>query len=604
MLAKPNDSLDTTRVFLPHTPFGLAQFERSSSISSKELCQNQLHLYAAVKKRFFFLSALMLLAMTKSVAMSLGPNRSITLIGRPLDMSVQAVLDAQENLGSLCLEADVFYGDNQLSKSRVRVTAEKLSPASQDAVVRVRSSSVVNEPVVMIYLRVGCQQKTERRYVLLADIAPEVPADANAVSPLAPPLQLSPPLVMLPPASLPTVNPSVNRRTSAGKNPADSAGTRATAEAIFADNLGVPKRTVKKRDHQAAGLGATQLSAANRARLKLEPLDLTIERDPQLKLSLELLSLPASSPEERSAAAALWRAISAQPLDILRDIERLQSLENSVRSLQEKNQKTQQSVNDLVVKLQQVESARYANALVYALTFFLLVALGGLAYLLRKKLFRRRFANRATPWWRQGESQQSVHQSWLDSEVHGTFIDSDETTAGRKTNSELSLKADLAELGRKFDAARADMNYPKKFGRSGEFELPETPGSSPDSQPKTLVCASIQPLSATSDQDNSAQQVDLTKPMPASAATPVSQFQEIDLDFTELPDTQNALPFDLPDPKTFDALHKDVNAGPPAPNRELQTETKQQENAGNLIEFDTLNADFNASERLKRLERS
>ena len=123
------------------------------------------------------------------MATSLGRHRGAVLIGRPLDISVQAVLDAQEDLSSLCLDADVFYADNKLDKSRVRVTAEKASPTSQDALIRIRSAAVIDEPVVTVYLRVGCQQKTERRYVALADMASEtVPEKASqpAAQPVAP----------------------------------------------------------------------------------------------------------------------------------------------------------------------------------------------------------------------------------------------------------------------------------------------------------------------------------------------------------------------------------------------------------------------------------
>ena len=76
-------------------------------------------------------------------------------------------------------------------------------------------------------------------------------------------------------------------------------------------------------------VAATQVTKAvgpTKARLKLEPLDLVMERDPQLKVSAELLSIPAVNQQQRAAANALWRALSAQPQDILREAEKLQSL--------------------------------------------------------------------------------------------------------------------------------------------------------------------------------------------------------------------------------------------------------------------------------------
>ena len=135
------------------------------------------------------------------MAMSLGRLSGAMLIGKPLDMSVQAALDAQDDAGSLCLEADVFYGDSKMDKSRVRLTLEKSASAPQQSLIRIRSAVLVDEPVVTLYLRVGCQQKTERRYVSLAELVSEAVPNRNfpATMPQASPVK---------PALLPGVNVS------------------------------------------------------------------------------------------------------------------------------------------------------------------------------------------------------------------------------------------------------------------------------------------------------------------------------------------------------------------------------------------------------------
>ena len=88
------------------------------------MCQNQGNQICpgVVNKIFIALSFLLLLPTTASMAMSLGRLNGAALIGRPLDMSVQAVLEPQDDASNLCLEADVFYADNKLEKSRLRVT--------------------------------------------------------------------------------------------------------------------------------------------------------------------------------------------------------------------------------------------------------------------------------------------------------------------------------------------------------------------------------------------------------------------------------------------------------------------------------------------------
>lgn len=322
------------------------------------------------------------------MAMSLGRLSGAMLIGRPLDMSVQAMMNVQDEADSSCLDADVFYGDSKLDKSRVRVTLEKSASIPQQALIRIRSAVLVDEPVVMLYLRVGCQQKTERRYVSLAELLSEAVPDRNALAPMS---QVSPATS----AALPAINAT---RSAALVDGLPAVPTQTPALARKPKNQRVP----------AATLDAKAVAPA-KARLKLEPLDLTVERDLQLKVSTDLLSSPAANSRERAAASALWRALSAQPQDILRDAEKLQSLENSVRGLQVQGQKTLASIDDLNVKLEQAETVRSANVLVYALIFLLLLALAGLAYLLRHRFIGQGGDTDEKLWWRKNDSHKK-HQ--------------------------------------------------------------------------------------------------------------------------------------------------------------------------------------------------
>ena len=404
----------------------------------------------------------MLLAAANSIATSLGRHRGAALIGRPLDISVQAVLDAQDDVSGLCLDADVFYADNKLDKSRVRVTAEKGASGPQDAVIRIRSTSLIDEPVVTIYLRVGCQQKTERRYVLLADLVSEGISDRSVTTPVSPPMQVSPLLVTRPAAISPPVNLPAAKPARKSRTPDDAANVTLSTEIVNADMLGGSKRgTGQKKERTAAALVTAKASPTNRPRLKLEPLDLSIDRDPQLKSSAQLLSSPASSPQERSAAAALWRAITAQPQDILRDAEKLQILESSVRSLQAQSQKTQQSINELGVKLHQAESERYANTLVYALALFLLLAIAGVAYLMRGQFLRRRVKGSDKPWWRKTETRESPRSAWADSDASVDILASQQKTSVKKNKPEPLSNAGAAASDRKPNPNSLDVNLSK-----------------------------------------------------------------------------------------------------------------------------------------------
>ena len=120
-----------------------------------------------IEKRCLWAGSLLLSVAVVSSAATLGPNLRSAVLGQPLDLSMQLMLDAGEDPSALCLDADVFYVDKPLDKSLVQISTEK-SGNAQDRLVRVRSAVPVEGPVVTVHLRAGCIQKSTRRYVVLA----------------------------------------------------------------------------------------------------------------------------------------------------------------------------------------------------------------------------------------------------------------------------------------------------------------------------------------------------------------------------------------------------------------------------------------------------
>ena len=101
-------------------------------------------------------------------ALTLGRARGAALIGRPLEITVPVTLDAATG-ESPCATAELYYGDTQVATPSVRWEAS--SPTQ--GVVRVTSSSPLDEPMATLYLHIGCTQPSTRRYVLLAEPPPE-----------------------------------------------------------------------------------------------------------------------------------------------------------------------------------------------------------------------------------------------------------------------------------------------------------------------------------------------------------------------------------------------------------------------------------------------
>ncbi|MBX3659422.1 MAG: hypothetical protein KF740_13390 [Ramlibacter sp.] len=357
---------------------------------------------SVLKFRHTVAGGILLFAAVNALALTLGRSRGAVLIGQPLNLAVQVRLDPSEEIAASCFEADVFHADNRVDGGRVSVAFEPGSDG-RDGLVRVRSSAPVDEPVVTVYLRAGCSQKVTRRYVLLADVPSEVLApaptvQAQAVAPVSPPVVVTPTPRPPTPSPAPAPAPAPARAAAKPEAPAAADQPKATPAAR-------PRKERSEKTASPSSSTAKRRSAeariARRARLKLEPLDLTEERDPTLKATAEMQSVPVVSDAQRAQAAALWRALTAQPQDLLRDAQRLQALEADVKGLREQTTKNQASLGALRAQLQQAESERYANGLVYALVVALGLLLALAAYFWQRG---RSVSHRGRDWWRRSET--------------------------------------------------------------------------------------------------------------------------------------------------------------------------------------------------------
>ncbi|QTN29329.1 hypothetical protein HZ993_05740 [Rhodoferax sp. AJA081-3] len=290
-----------------------------------------------------------------SAALTLGRAKGSVFLGQALKLTVPVQMEVGEGRASLCFEADVFYGDTRLDAGRVSVSSELL-PQTPLANVTIFAQGAVDEPVVTVYLRAGCEAKTTRRYVLLAEVAPAV-----AVPP--------------PSASALPVVPPVARPLPALRTPQNE------SRAAAAPRPAKPPRVPPSRG----------------AQLKLEPLDVTQDRDPTLKLSTELVVEEGGDLQRSARADALWRSLNTTPQDILATDSRQQALGADLKSLQGITTKNRQLLEDMTRRLDRAEAGRYANPVVYGLLLSLVVC-----GLLIAWMWRRAQSGALTrdPWWR------------------------------------------------------------------------------------------------------------------------------------------------------------------------------------------------------------
>lgn len=338
------------------------------------------HMKQKHTKKHLVLGVALVCVATTSAALTLGRARGAVLLGQPLSLTVAVQAETDDAAADLCFDADVFYGDTRQEASRVSVSPVRQETGAPTA-VRVSVASPVDEPIVTVYLRSGCGQKTSRKYVLLSDlasdVAPALPTESVARAARAPqPAAVTEPVAV---ASIAPTQPG-NLKSSTGKS----------------SSVAKKQAAVTARPESSRPSAVLKPATPSKSRLKLSILDLVDIKDPTLKLSNELSALPSGDALKRDTALALWRSLNTSPQDLIKDETQQKALSDDLKSLRDISAKNQKELQELSGRLQQAESERYSNPLVYALGALLLMA--GLALLAMFLKLRR--SGDESPWWR------------------------------------------------------------------------------------------------------------------------------------------------------------------------------------------------------------
>ncbi|MCY7306455.1 MAG: hypothetical protein LH632_09945, partial [Rhodoferax sp.] len=126
---------------------------------------------------------------------------------------------------------------------------------------------------------------------------------------------------------------------------------------------------------------------AGQSRLKLDPIEVLAERVATLESST------ANVPNELATRGA-------------QEAQRLKALEDNVKSLLALASKNEASLLDLRTRLQQAESERYSNPVIYVLALLLLASLASIAVLLTRR--RRSSSGAAGNWWSDSPSTEKA----------------------------------------------------------------------------------------------------------------------------------------------------------------------------------------------------
>lgn len=350
-----------------------------------------------------------------STALTLGQPQGAAWVGRPLDIVIPVSLAEGERRDSLCAEAELVQGSTRVDDRRVTVSVGAgASPGSMR--LHVHSSVPVDEPVVQLTVRAGCEMNSSRQYVLLADM----PSDVSAVSGMETATPRSLPAVVprsepfgvvrgaaspstavdadqgaaTVPATAPRerVRPVPPRPTTVRNRSEDRSEGRRPVQQAAAPRRAVASAKPPVVPSVAPTVAAVQApqGTASGARLQLDGLDPASVRNPASPASAPAAgaSAPAPSPAQGASApaasdAAAVAAAIAQPEELQRANERLQSLEATLKVLREQSAQNQRMLMEVRSELAEARDSRYANPLVYILTLLLLLALVALGLLWR-----------------------------------------------------------------------------------------------------------------------------------------------------------------------------------------------------------------------------
>lgn len=401
---------------------------------------------SVVKLRNTLIGTALLVVAIGSSALSIGRARGNAVLGQPLDISFEVRLDSPDDSSAPCVSADILHGDTRVDTSRTRFSVEPAG-SPQDVVIRMRSPVVVDEPIVSVVLRVGCQQNTTRRYDFLADFPVESRATVPAMNAsLAPPPVVTAPLATAPAPgaeSAAATAPVVPRPAAAPRAPAPAARLKASptpAPARAAPRSVAPKAAPVVR----APAVVVPEAAAAKPRLKLESVEVVAERNAALKPSQELLSAPAAdNTAQRSEAAALWRAMNSSPEEVAAQAKKLEESEAANKALREQSARNDARLTDLQNRLQKIEEERYANGVTYGLAALLLAVAALAAYLWVK---RREAETMAPEWWRnRSGTTEEVHSEGLGVVSTGTAMAGPASVPGQARVSKVDVDLDRVQ---------------------------------------------------------------------------------------------------------------------------------------------------------------
>ena len=333
-------------------------------------------------------------AASDALALGFGHIPGSMPFGQALDLSVPVRLDAGESLAPGCVQAEVHVGEQRLAPGAVVLTLERRGEARDDMRLRIRSATLVQEPLVAVNLTVGCNGSVSRQFVVFADpldrrvaatLAAAAEVRAAPARPFAAEAALSAtPQPVLRPAAAVTASAAGSRPTSNDKRPMAKKASRGAQ----VDASGPPIQASSKAASLAATAEKTKRSIpAASPRLKLE--------DPEELLKAATLAVAA---QDAALASASQAARAAQAAASAAE-QRLVALESNLVTLRNEAAAHRAAIDQMRSRLAQSDD----QSLVQTVLMVIVLALGALTLWLGWRV-RSLQRERQAAWWQGAQS--------------------------------------------------------------------------------------------------------------------------------------------------------------------------------------------------------
>lgn len=350
-----------------------------------------------------FAVSMLALVPAASWALGLGKPSTRAVLGETLRLTVPVRLEPGEQVANDCVSAEVYFGDDKLAGTVVSAQVLPVSGSAAESArggartLLVRTTALINEPVVTVYLSAGCQARITRKFIALAD----PPSDMTPLAPVAEQALSQAVAEVAEPGHAVAASSAVSRK------PAHAASSRAvsrTRDAQRRQAKGPQSAKLAKATSQPSSQHAPAAPPTSPvSRLQVDPVEADALVSPELRPSAGMDAAQAASAQgdgaelqaRRDAAAALWRALNTTPEQQLREQQRLQELEKQLTRLNAEGTQTRQSVTALQGRMRELESDRSSLG-AYALGGLALAAMGVALYFYSQL---RRQERQRTEWW-------------------------------------------------------------------------------------------------------------------------------------------------------------------------------------------------------------